>query len=63
MSNEPQKDQSFEKKQVPPSMPEDKKEFKKDVKQKKIEGDEDLGDACGSKGGSCGSGIDSEDEE
>lgn len=57
MNNEQQKGQ-FEKDKVPPSMPEDKKEFKKDVKQKDIEADDDTGEACADKGGSCGTSSD-----
>jgi hypothetical protein len=45
--------------------PTDKKEFKKDTKQKKVEGsDEDMDSgACASKGGSCGSSMDDQEEE
>ena len=61
MNNEQQKGQSFDKTKVPPSAPQDKKEFKKDVKQPETEADEDTGEACADKGGSCG--TSSEDEE
>jgi hypothetical protein len=60
MNNEQQKGQSFEKNKVPPSAPQDKKEFKKDVKQKDTEADEDTG-ACGSSAGSCGTSSDDEE--
>lgn len=60
MNNEQQRGQQSGKNQVPPMT--DKKEFKKNTKQKDIEADEDMGGSCSSKGGSCGSGMSSEDD-
>ncbi|TAL28053.1 MAG: hypothetical protein EPN97_15455 [Alphaproteobacteria bacterium] len=50
MINEQQKGESFEKRKVPPAMPEDKKDLKKDLKQQKPEADEEAGDASIDKG-------------
>jgi hypothetical protein len=60
MNNEQQKGQGFQKNTQPPPMA-DKKD-----KKKLSESDKDLdkgGDACSSKGGSCGSGMDSDENE